>query len=100
MTATTIVQTQIRKRSLMGKLVKWTFILFNLLMAFWLFSYWAQLGEMAGTLRNDAERAGAAIGGTLGTGMLIFFWAAGSIVLGTLTMLTRGKLIITERRHQ
>lgn len=94
----TIVQTQTRRRTFMGKLIKWTFILFNLFMAFWLISYWSSLGDMAGGTTSEAERAGLAIGGTLGSGMLIFVWLAGTVILGILTILTRGNVVITETR--
>ncbi len=91
-----IVRTETRKRSFMGKLVKWMFIVFNLLMIVWLIAYWSKLGQMAGDLQNDAEQAGAAIGGTIGTGLLIFVWVAGDIILGLFVLFTRGKTVLIE----
>lgn len=77
------------KRGFFGKIFKWMFVLFNILMAVWLVSYFAQLGEMAENLKSDAERTGAAIGGTIGTSMILGVWAMGDIILGLMTLFTR-----------
>jgi hypothetical protein len=91
------IQREIRKRGFFGKLVKYSFIGFNLLMAYWVISYWFTVGEMLGGTEDAAARAGGAIGATLGTGTLLFFWVAGAIILGILTLLSRGqKIIVTE----
>lgn len=91
------IQKEIRKRSFIGKLIKWTFILFNLIMAFWLFSYWGSLGDISNQAGSNAERTGVAIGGTMGSGLIIFVWLAGAVILGIITMLTRGqRLLISE----
>lgn len=77
------------KRGFFGKLFKWTFILFNGLMLIWLISYFAQLGELSEDLNTDAERAGAAIGGTIGTSMIMTVWVIGDVILGLFTLFTR-----------
>ncbi len=77
------------KRGIFGKLFKWLFILFNILMVLWLWSYWSEIGKM--TTSSDAESAGKAIGATLGTGFLVSIWASGDIVLGILVLLTRAR---------
>lgn len=84
---------QLRKlqRGFFGKLFKWGFIGFNILMLIWLFSYWGSVGDIANTASSDAEKAGAAIGGTIGTGMLFGLWVFGDIILGLFVMLTRPK---------
>jgi hypothetical protein len=93
----TLVQREIRKRGFFGKLFKFLFIAFNILMVIWLFSYWGQIGGMMDG--NKYERAGAAIGATIGTGMLVFFWVAGDVILGLFVLLTRGqRILITEER--
>lgn len=79
------------KRGIMGKLFKWLFVLFNLLMAFWVISGFLSIGEVVTTAETDAEQAGAAIGGTLGMGMLLTFWVIGDIILGMLVLFTRPK---------
>jgi hypothetical protein len=89
------VSIEVRKRGVVGKLFKWTFILFNLLMGFWLFSYWGSVGELIDGQTSDAARGGGAIGATLGTSFIVFFWVAGAVVLGLFTLMTRGKKVIT-----
>ncbi|WP_148254849.1 zinc ribbon domain-containing protein [Aidingimonas lacisalsi] len=79
------------KRSFFGKLCKWAFILFNILMIVWLFGYWTELGSMSDQSMSDAEQTGAAIGGTLGTGLIITTWALGDIILGLFVLFTRPK---------
>jgi membrane associated rhomboid family serine protease len=93
------IQREVRKRGFFGYLFKWLFIVFNVLMLIWLIAYWAQIGGMVSGLESDAEKAGGAIGATLGTSMLLFFWVAGAIILGLFTLLTRGRSVyITEER--
>ena len=70
------------------------FIAFNVLMVFWLFSYWGQIGGMQP--ESEAARAGAAIGGALGTGTILFFWVAGVVILGLSALLTRGRKVVVE----
>ncbi|MCV6589349.1 MAG: zinc ribbon domain-containing protein [Marinobacterium sp.] len=84
---------QIRKpkRGIMGKLFKWSFILFNLFMLFWLFSFFGAAGEIAAQDNSSAHQAGAAIGATIGTGVLVSLWVCGDIILGLLVMFTRPK---------
>lgn len=78
------------KRGFFGTLFLWLFILFNILMVAWLISYWNQIGGSL-TSGTEAEQAGTAIGGTIGTGMLMVVWALGDIILGLLALLTRAK---------
>lgn len=85
------VQLRKPKRGFFGKLFKWGFIGFNILMVIWLFSYWGSVGDLANTASSDAEKAGAAIGGTIGTGMLFGLWVFGDIILGLFVLLTRAK---------
>lgn len=85
------VQLRKPKRGFFGKLFKWGFIGFNILMVIWLFSYWGTVGELANTSGSEAEKAGAAIGGAIGTGMLFGVWVFGDIILGLFVMFTRPK---------
>lgn len=95
-----VIRREVRKRGFFGKVFKFLFIIFNLLMLAWLVSYWIQIGNMYNAVSSDAERTGASIGATLGTGFLIFFWAAGALILGLLTMLSRGTKIVIEETIQ
>ena len=96
MTETRIIRTEKNVRGPFGKIVKWTFILFNVAMLCWLVSYCATIGESMNSAGSDAEQAGTAIGGTLGVGLLIFVWGFGDIILGLFVLLTRGKKVIVE----
>lgn len=89
-----IIRTERYKRGFIGLLTKWLFIGFNALMVVWLISYWGQVGEMQPA--SEAGRAGAAIGGMLGTGTILFFWVAGVVILGLAAILTRGRKVIVE----
>ncbi|WP_026986542.1 hypothetical protein [Fodinicurvata fenggangensis] len=79
------------KRGFWGKLFKWGFIVFNVIMVVWLVGYWMELGEMTSGSVSDAERTGQAIGGTIGTGLLLVLWVMGDIILGFLVLFTRPK---------
>lgn len=85
------VQLRKPKRGFFGKLIKWSFIVFNILMIFWLFSYFGSVGEITNATGSDAGKAGAAIGGAIGTGMLLSVWVFGDIILGLFVLLTRPK---------
>jgi hypothetical protein len=90
-----IVRKEIRKRGFFG----WNFLLiffgFNGLMVAWLVAYWNQIGGHL-TSGSEAGRAGAAIGATIATGMIFFFWAAGAVITGLLALLTRGRKTYIE----
>ena len=47
-------------------------------------------------VNSEAEKAGQAVGTVIGMGVLLFFWACGSIVLGLLALVTRGQKTIVE----
>lgn len=89
-----VVRREIRKRGFFGWVFLLIFLGFNALMAIWLISYWSLLGDIDAA--SDAEKAGAVIGGTIGTGFLLVFWALGSVITGLLALLTRGRKSIVE----
>lgn len=76
-------------RGFFGKLFKWSLIGFNVLMVMWLVSYSGDIVEMSEGAASEAERTGAAIGGTLGAGLILTVWVMGDIILGLATVLTR-----------
>lgn len=93
------IQREVYKRSLFGKIIKWLFIIFNILMLVWLISGMSSVGDQYNMAASDAERAGTAIGASIGMGIIIFFWVGGAIILGIATLLTRGtKYIITDEK--
>ncbi len=94
-----VVQRHVRKRGFFGKLFKLLFIAFNILMIIWLGSYWITAGDLINNAASEAEKAGGAVGATIGTGVLLFFWVAGDVILGLFTLLTRGQtVVITEEK--
>lgn len=89
------VQREVSDRTGFGKIIKWTFIAFNILMLIWMVSSCSAIGDISQNAANDAERAGAAIGAGLGMTFLMFIWAIGDVILGMLVFFTRRKKIIT-----
>jgi hypothetical protein len=89
------VQREVSDRTMFGKIVKWTFIIFNVLMLIWLVSSCAAVGDISSNASNDAERAGAAIGAGLGVTFLLFVWGVGDVILGLFVLFTRRKKLIT-----
>ncbi|MGL4766718.1 MAG: hypothetical protein ACRCV6_01325 [Formosimonas sp.] len=79
------------KRSTIGKIIKWLFIGFNMLMIYWLFAGVGASADVANHASSEAAKAGAAIGTGLGAMMILFLWAIGDIILGLLVMFTRPK---------
>jgi len=84
------VQLRKLKRGFFGKLFKWSFIGFNILMAIWLVSgmYSATEGIQA---LSGAEQAGAAIGTGIGAMLILGVWVVGDIILGLFVLFTRPK---------
>lgn len=89
------VQREVSDRTLFGKIMKWLFVGFNVLMLFWLVSACAAVGDISQNAMNDAERAGAAIGTGLGMTFLLFIWGTGDLILGMFVLFTRRKKLIT-----
>ncbi|MDI6837463.1 MAG: hypothetical protein QMD99_17360 [Rhizobiaceae bacterium] len=89
-----IIRKETRKRGIFGWLFLLLFIGFNLLMIAWLVNYWSILSDVSSA--SEAEFVGRAIGGTIGSGMLITLWALGDIILGSFVLLTRGRKVIVE----
>lgn len=79
------------RRSLIGKLFKWTFVVFNVLMVIWLIGAFGAVGDQLDVAASEAERAGAAIGGTIGVTFILMLWVFGDIILGALVLFTRPK---------
>jgi preprotein translocase subunit SecG len=71
-----------QERSLLGKMFKWMFILFNLFML--------ALVYMTQT-STDESNVLVSIGAGMGIAMLAGMWMMGAIVLGAMTYFTRAK---------
>jgi len=79
------------KRSFFGKIIKWSFIIFNLIMLLWAVAGGGTVSDGVASAGSDAEAAGAAIGGALGMGMIFILWVIGDIILGIFVLFTRPK---------
>ena len=90
-----VVRTEKRERSLIGQLIKWSFIAFNLLMAVWVVGGLHAVSKIQ--THSVAEQIGAGIGATIGITMLLILWALGDLILGLLVLVTRGDKVIIER---
>lgn len=93
---TTIIRREIRKRGFFGKIFKFLFIAFNILMALWFFGGLFSAGGQVANETDTARQVGGAIGMTLGMGLLGGIWVAGDIILGMFVLFTRGNKIIVE----
>lgn len=79
------------KRSAFGKLIKWAFIGFNLLMLVWLIGGVGGAAQDINKLSNEAQKTGATIGTGLGAMMILFIWIVGAVILGLFVLFTRPK---------
>jgi len=92
--AMSIVRTEKRERSAAGKLIKWSFIAFNVLMAVWIVGGLHSVSKIQ--THSAAEQIGTGIGATIGITMLLVLWALGDLILGILVLVTRGDKVIIE----
>lgn len=78
------------KRSIFGKIMKWSFILFNVLMLIWLVTGMNRAVDNIGEI-NSVHDAGSAVGAGIGAVMLIVIWLLGDLFLGIFVVFTRPK---------
>jgi hypothetical protein len=69
-----------------------------MLMIFWVIAGFNVASETMQDTVNDAEKAGAAIGSTIGMGLIVILWALGDIILGMFVLFTRRKKIIESEK--
>ena len=91
-----VVRREIRKRGFFGTIFKLLFIAFNLLMLVWLAAYWMQISDQYSHAGSEAAKVGTQVGTAIGSSFIIFVWAAGDVILGLLTLLSRGSKTIIE----
>lgn len=84
------VQLRKPKRGFFGKLIKFAFIAFNILMIIWVVGGYNSATENMDQL-TGAEHAGAAVGTGIGMALLFGIWVIGDIILGLFVMFTRPK---------
>ena len=93
------VTTERRKRGVFGWIVAILFWAFNAFMLIAVIMGISSTTDQMDSAITDAERAGTAIGATLGLGMILSVWFFGAVILGIMMLFTRGKKItITEER--
>jgi hypothetical protein len=90
-----LIRKVIRKRGFFGWIFLIIFLGFNALMIGWLISYWNVIGASVSS-GSEAVRTGSAIGATIGTGVIFFFWMAGAVITGLLAVVTRGRKTYIE----
>lgn len=82
-----------RKCGLLGRIFRWLFVVFNLVMVVRLIGSFA-LGEWGFA---EVESASVAIVSTASAGLLASVWLVGDVILGVCVLMTRGrKMMITE----
>ncbi|RVL02490.1 hypothetical protein [Sinorhizobium meliloti] len=91
-----VIKTTKRKRGVFGTIVWWLFLAFNGLMALWVFWAIKMAAQHAQATTDAAVQAGSVIGGTIATGLLVSLWLFGSLILGLIVALTRGKTVTVE----
>lgn len=89
-----VVRREVSDRTVVGKIFKYLFIAFNIIMALILFTGSMGAAEGAGEVASDAEAAGYAIGTAIGVGSILLLWVFGDIILGLFVLFTRRKKII------
>lgn len=83
------VQLRKAKRGVFGTIFKWLFILFNVFMAYALFTGLGASSEVVSSASTGAEQTGAAIGTGLGAMFLLSIWVVGDIILGLFVLFTK-----------
>ena len=89
-----VIRREVRRRGFFGWVFLVIFLAFNAFMAAWMYAYWSSISEVAAT--SEAAKTGKIVGVTIATGILLTFWAMGSVVTGLLALLTRGRKTIIE----
>jgi hypothetical protein len=89
-----VVRREKHERTAFGKLIKWAFIGFNILMVIWIVGGLGAASNIE--VHSKAEEVGRAIGSAIGVASLLTLWAVGDVILGVLVALTRGDKVTTE----
>lgn len=75
-----------------GKICRFLFWGWQALMVFWLLKYSMDVAPIinASTSPTGHVNIGTGIGVTMAVGTIVFFWVAGSVILGLFVLFTRG----------
>ena len=90
-----IIREERQQRGCFGTGILIVFWGWNALMLWWAIS---GVGAMSGVPRADTEagQAGQAIGFGIGLTMILVIWGAGTLILGLMVLMTRGRTVILE----
>lgn len=93
------VRREVSDRTIFGKIIKYVFIAFNIVMLLLTVVSCSSSGEVISNAASQAEyadaaTAGATIGAGLLMGTLLFVWLVGDVILGLFVLFTRRKKII------
>lgn len=69
------------------------------LMFIWLLSYTSDVSPLVQSSQSTWERAGAAIGLTIGWSFIFFFWVGGTVILGLFVLMTRRTRMLVPREE-
>ena len=72
------------------------FYLFNLMMLFEIIVLIARYGDILAAAETELARGVAGFGAATRLGLLLFIWAAGDLILGSLTIISRGRKALIE----
>ncbi len=92
----TILRTEKRKRGIFGTLIWWAFLAFNAFMALatGLFTYRTSGASFP---PGTVEPAIAIVATGIGVTFLLGLWLVGSLILGLIVALTRGRTVTVEK---
>ena len=79
------------KRGFFGKIFKWSFVLFNLLMFLWVIYIVAFYGDGVASTNDGMEQAANVVAGTIWLSGSITTWVIVDVILGIFVLLTRPK---------
>ncbi|HWP27314.1 MAG TPA: hypothetical protein VNL39_13315 [Xanthobacteraceae bacterium] len=85
-------QLEIRRIGFFGIAIRILFGTFNLFMLAWLIAAWTLVSELKP--QSHAEQIEHNIGAAIGTGVILFTWMAGAVILGLPAMIYRGEKLI------
>ena len=90
------------ERSFLGKIFRWWFIIFNIFMAFWLYTGVTDSQESIDDSENVFEEAGRTIGSGIGITIVCTIWLFGAVIFGMLAMVTKpsGTLVVTKTEEK
>lgn len=79
------------KRGVFGKIFKWSFVLFNLLMLLWVVFVVFVYGDGAASTNDGLEQAAHVVAGSMWLGVSVTVWVIVDFILGLFVLLTRPK---------